>query len=374
MDGEGVDSNSLDNELPVRSRKVPESSRTAESVPRENRLGSTSSQTTGAPSQRARRDMQIPDELNLDDEAVDKLQHAMQHPPVTVKTLYELELVCILGNVNLRVDVNFDHDLHFMPVKGRRGDEKREQAQTYWAALALELQIYIFTARQVISTTRPKPKVFWQRLPQMFEDLKELLLTLIPDVEADRINQTLDVPLLMQQVEKGVLDIGRLARWLANLVKNHCAPMRDAWADEMVKMVEDGLAMHDTTQIVAGLEKLFGILEAMKLVSNRISSTSSLLTLWPGCGEPSNPDFQIVFDRGYCQIPAKPLPQEDSRRETGPHGLAKMARGSTTTALHMQREYHSRRSAASVCISCSWCYLGTHGRGRVVQNPHCLSL
>ncbi|KKY23887.1 putative camp-mediated signaling protein [Phaeomoniella chlamydospora] len=210
-------------------------------------------------------DMHIPEELGLTDQDVNLLQTSQMHPPVTIKTLQELDLMSIMSNVNLRVDINYDHDLHFMPVKGKRGDQKRKEAQWYWAALALELQIYSFTARQPGPIAEQQLKMFEQRLPHLVADLKALLLTLIPDVEAESINQTLDVPLLMQQVENGVLNIAKLATWLGNLLKSHCAPMRDAWADDMVRRIELGLAMDDATCIVAGLEKLFSILEAMKL-------------------------------------------------------------------------------------------------------------
>lgn len=270
---DSMDSNSplADNEPRGRSRKLPGASRSGEQVAPDDKKSCSAAGTASRLSDQTRRDMRIPDELGLSDEDVHLLQHATQQPPVTAKTLYELDLVCIMGNVNLRVDINFDHDLHFMPVKGKRGDQKKREAQMYWAALALELKIYTYTAQRPSSISQSATKLFWQRLPQMFEALKELLLTLIPEIESESIKHTLDVPLLMQQVEKGVLDIARLARWLANLLKNHCAPMRDTWAEDMVRKIEDGLSRQDTMAIVAGLEKLFSILEAMKLVSGTIS-------------------------------------------------------------------------------------------------------
>ena len=265
MDREALDS-LADNDNRICSRKLPEGSRSASQIPRENKiLGFRASVPTHIDNRLCQK-MQVPNGFNISEREIALLQRAMDRPPVTKQTLAELDLPCIMSNINLRVDVNFDHDLHFMPVKGKKGDQKRREARQYWAALALELRMYGFAARQSAATTRPSLQLGRLRLPQMFLDLKDLLLTLIPEVEAEMIEQVLDISLLMQQIERGVFDIAKSARWLAGLLKNHCAPMRDAWADEMVKMVEHGFQHDDTISIVSGLEKLFSILEAMKLV------------------------------------------------------------------------------------------------------------
>ena len=60
------------------------------------------------------------------DDVLHMLRDAPCRPPVTTETLKELDLHYIQNNINLRVDVHFDHDLHFMPISGRRGQEKRE--------------------------------------------------------------------------------------------------------------------------------------------------------------------------------------------------------------------------------------------------------
>jgi hypothetical protein len=74
--------------------------------------------------------------------------------------------------------------------------------------------------------------------------------------------------MLMQAIERGVCDLGRLAEWMAQLLKEHCAPMRDVLVDEMVTCTRLGEADRNLEKIVEGLRKLFGILEAMKLVSH----------------------------------------------------------------------------------------------------------
>ena len=199
----------------------------------------------------------------------ESLQTATTLPPVTRSTLSELDLNWIMHNVSLRVDVNYDHDLHFMPIQGPSGEQKRQDAKKYWLALAMEFRIYQHNLTDCDSCRYMEERVavtFKRRLPIMFETLRELLETLVPDRDHPKIVENLDTALLMQQVEKGVLDIVRLSQWIADLLKSHCAPMRDESADEMASKIEEGCTKYDMELIVDGLEKLFSFLEAMKLV------------------------------------------------------------------------------------------------------------
>lgn len=71
----------------------------------------------------------------------------------------------------------------------------------------------------------------------------------------------------MQKFREGVADFEKLALWLSQLLKCHCAPMRDNWVDEMATQLSNGDRIGDTIQLVAGMQNLLGVLEAMKLVS-----------------------------------------------------------------------------------------------------------
>ncbi len=198
------------------------------------------------------------------------LLYAAPHPPVTAAALAVLDIDCILHNINLRSDINFHPDLHFMPVNGKCAEQKRKEAQEYWLALAAELQIHFHTRMDCPSSHHHERVCghddFSPRLGQMLTDLKELLETLVPDKDHVSIKENLDVAFLMQQVEHGVLDVSRFARWLSSLLKSHCAPMRDAWADSMIQQIDEGVQESDMILLVKGLEKLFSVLEAMKLV------------------------------------------------------------------------------------------------------------
>ncbi|KAK7902891.1 Protein SOSEKI 1 [Exophiala xenobiotica] len=204
---------------------------------------------------------------------VDALLHATLMPPVTKETLEELDLMWIQSNINLRVDINYDHDLHFMPVSGHKGEQKRQEAKKYWLSLEAELRIVyqhnLQASCSCCQEARPSSPVelqyFTPRLRQMFLTLKELLAILIPDRHQDEIVQYLDISLLLQEVTHGLLDVVRLARWLCVLLTTHCAPMRDDSAQEMAEQIREGAERGDLHALVTGIEKLFAFLEAMKL-------------------------------------------------------------------------------------------------------------
>lgn len=217
--------------------------------------------------------MTVPAALNLSAREYRILRSAGKNPPVTKRTLSELDLPRIVSNINLRMDANFDRDLHFKPdLGGEKGQQKRREAMQYWEALALEISIYAFCALQQdhggCTDQNSKEASFYPRLPGMLQSLQDILKTLVSERDHESIVQNLDVPLMMQQIRKGVLDLVALTHWLAALLKTHCAPMRDEWADRVVEQVTLGCANQDFRQIVSGLQTLFATLEAMKLVCN----------------------------------------------------------------------------------------------------------
>ena len=212
--------------------------------------------------------MRIPRCLPISSSDYDSLKNATSTPPVTRETLNELDLHSIMHNVSLRIDVNYDHDLHFMPVTGEKADEKKNKGREYWIALATELRIYLHNVvrcRECSSGSQNRQSQFSPRLPAMFETLRLLLEALVPDRDHPQVAENLDVDFLMQQVRHGVFDAARMSKWLANLLTCHCAPMRDAWAHQMAAAIEKGANDASMLTLVAGLEKLFSFLEAMKL-------------------------------------------------------------------------------------------------------------
>ncbi|KAK8244017.1 T-complex protein 11-domain-containing protein [Phyllosticta capitalensis] len=197
---------------------------------------------------------------------------ASLYPPITKHSLSELDIGAIINNPKLRHDVNFDRELHFRPnFDGSKGKFKLKTAEEYWGALAAELDLYTFLFHSTSHSTREDVswartvKIAQRRIPHMFDALREIIKSLVPEQDQSRVDEQLDTKMLMQQIEKGVCDLVSLAKWLSHLLKAHCAPVRDEWVDKMVEQIDLGSRVGSGRSLVNGLRELLGILEAMKL-------------------------------------------------------------------------------------------------------------
>ena len=195
-------------------------------------------------------------------------------PPITPDSLAELDMLRIVHNPKLRHDVNFDRELHFRPnLDGDRGKKKIKSADDYWKALEAELYMLDLAQRALLQPDGVTDPAYWvsvmresrKRLPSVFQVVREILKTLVPDQDQAKIEDRLDVDLLIQQIDKGVCDLVELANWLGKVLKNHCAPMRDGLVDKMRKSITRGAQQADPKVMVDGLKKLLNLLEAMKL-------------------------------------------------------------------------------------------------------------
>jgi hypothetical protein len=181
---------------------------------------------------------------------------------VTKGTLSELDVHKIVNNPKLRHDINFDPDLHFRPnLDGEKGRKKTQRANEFWETMRTQLCEYLSDS-----------ELFEQRLgdddwclPATLNAIRGILETLVPVRDRSSVEETFNVELLMQQFGKGVADLVKLATWLCKLLKSHCAPMRDRWVDEMVGQLSKGDKDRDVFSLVAGMQNLMGVLEAMKL-------------------------------------------------------------------------------------------------------------
>lgn len=185
-------------------------------------------------------------------------------PPVTKNTLSELDVNKIVNNPKLRHDINFDPELHFRPnIDGEKGKRKSEKAKTFWTTMKSQLQLFLTQREQFekeIGTSE------WA-LPATLRAIREILETLVPQSDRSSVEETFNIDLLMQQFGNGVADMTKLSSWLSQLLKSHCAPMRDEWVDTMVNQFSTGDREGDVAMIADGMKSLLGILEAMKLVS-----------------------------------------------------------------------------------------------------------
>ncbi|PSN68856.1 hypothetical protein BS50DRAFT_464708, partial [Corynespora cassiicola Philippines] len=219
-------------------------------------------------------------------ELAEAFRDAWEFPPITRQSLGELDIQSIIINSKLRHDINFDRDLSFRPnLDGLKGQEKKRSMTKYYRALVAELELYarLFQGSPALKTENVQWSKIVQhaqrRIPKMFETIKEILKSLVPERDHSRIDEHLDVPMLMQEIERGVCDLVRLAEWMSHLLKEHCAPMRDWQVDEMVLHTRSGVFNNSSEDIVKGLSDLLGILEAMKLdvANHQIRNLKTLL-------------------------------------------------------------------------------------------------
>ncbi|KAE9377822.1 T-complex 11 [Stipitochalara longipes BDJ] len=210
-----------------------------------------------------------PRNQNLSSTSVDKSTRSStrEHspavePPVTKTTLSELDVNKIVNNPKLRHDINFDPDLHFRPnLDGEKGRRKTQRANDFWTTMRAQLTSYMTNREQFEKEVGDGE---WC-LPATLKAIRGILETLVPQRDRASVEETFNVDLLMQQFRKGVADLEKLALWLSQLLKCHCAPMRDNWVDEMVTQLSKGDRNGDVQLLVAGMQNLLGVLEAMKL-------------------------------------------------------------------------------------------------------------
>ena len=184
-------------------------------------------------------------------------------PPVTRSTLSELDVSKIIHNPKLRHDINFDPELHFRPnLDGEKGRKKQERANQFWKTLKEELIEFIMDR---LSFERKHGERNDWTLPALLKAVKEIIQTLVPQRDRQFLDEGLNVELLMQQFNKGIADLEKLASWLSRVLKSHCAPMRDDWVDTMYTQLSNGNRNGDLDELVTGMRSLLSVLEAMKL-------------------------------------------------------------------------------------------------------------
>ncbi|SPO05673.1 related to SOK1 protein [Cephalotrichum gorgonifer] len=184
-------------------------------------------------------------------------------PPVTKATLSELDVTKIIHNPKLRHDINFDPDLHFRPnLEGEKGRKKQDRANQFWHMLREQLTDFVVD-RDTFHAKHGHGDDWC--LPSLLKAVKDIIQTLVPQRDRVYLEEGLNVGLLMQQFNRGVADLEKLASWLSHVLKSHCAPMRDEWVDEMYNELSGGNKNNDMGELVKGMRSLLSVLEAMKL-------------------------------------------------------------------------------------------------------------
>ncbi|KAJ3029215.1 hypothetical protein HDV00_009698 [Rhizophlyctis rosea] len=166
-------------------------------------------------------------------------------PNITRFTLRELDLSEILSSAQLRHDLYFDPDLKFkLNNDGEAWEVKMLKTNTYWDTLAHEVEVLNET---------------W-RIPLLVHEIKGCLRELLPYEEGkvEEVERGIDVELVKQEVEHGVLDVVALVEYVGGVMKATCAPVRDGMVDAMCEEARQG-------RVVRSLRTCFTVLELMRL-------------------------------------------------------------------------------------------------------------
>lgn len=175
-------------------------------------------------------------------------------PPISQHTLRELELSEIFKNAQLRHDIVHDPNLQFRPnTDGERGAKKRSESDRYWRTIARELN-------RVQSMS--KAELLHSRLSVMFQEMKSILLSLVPSSEKAQVEASFDHVLFMQTLSHDLFSPAAFARYMSSLMKRHCAPMRDDAIDQTVTRIEFATS---PAHFAEALKSTFDVLEMMKL-------------------------------------------------------------------------------------------------------------
>ncbi|PIL22542.1 hypothetical protein GSI_15231 [Ganoderma sinense ZZ0214-1] len=238
-------------------------------------------------------------------------------PPINRETLKELDLEAILRNPQLRHDLLFDSGLQFRPTSSRR---KRDLADNYWLAIVRELECGCtcttldtsgrLTERRcacsVLSMPIDRPLIAFSqgsgsmmtvrtpsRIRPLLSELLEVLVSIIqpPQPPTTRppellfppppqhpqfqqnvahvalLRQLLDPDLIQQEIDHGLFDPSGVFQAIGDIIRCHCAPMRDAAVDQMVELARSCAPGGSGTKLdaVRAIRMCFEIMELMKL-------------------------------------------------------------------------------------------------------------
>ncbi|KAG8926516.1 hypothetical protein FRC01_008750 [Tulasnella sp. 417] len=122
---------------------------------------------------------------------------------------------------------------------------------------------------------------------------------------SDPLLAAFDPSLIQQEIEHGVFDYRSVFRWLGEIMKTHCAPMRDAMVEAMVRMgttedVEDGVPRE--RRPVKALRMCFEILEVMKLDIANHQLQALRPYLLETCPDFELKTFQERFEKGLSGL------------------------------------------------------------------------
>ncbi|KAL6714869.1 Protein SOSEKI 1 [Lecanora helva] len=269
-------------------------------------------------------------------------QPAAIEPPITTSSLSQLDLEQLCNNLLLRHDLNFDPNIQYKPTTdGEIGNSRLAEASRYWRGMRSELmrwftdQDYLPTCNSArkSSTTVHRPLHLQKRhypaklirLPKMFETMRQILRSLVPQEEWSMIDSRLDVDLLVQEMEYKAVDFADLSVWLRNLLRRYCSPERHDSINIMSSTILAGVYNKDVGTISSGLMQVFGILEVVKLDCANHNIRSLRFAMIDSTVEFEQKDFLDRISHGWDVTPARTWftrQRREPRRNSGLHTLA----------------------------------------------------
>lgn len=215
------------------------------------------------------------------------LVEAPRHPPITAQLLHTHDLVNLLGNVQLRIDMNFVAGIHLRPVF-RDGEGRCRQLESglYWKSISIEIARYSnLVAHRGICARRAGMAMLhhdWlqPRLPSLLTALREILMMLTSDQRNECIAQVLDVSLIMQEIHNGAVDIGSLAASIGSIMKQEQNLLCGESMDIMIAKLRRVSLSCEADGIVEGLKMMFDLLEQLKLVRRLAPIPSQVLIMF----------------------------------------------------------------------------------------------
>ena len=216
-------------------------------------------------------------------------------PPINRYTLRDLNYEKIINNIQIRHDILFEPQLEFIANNGENHNrKKKERYSKYWNALSKDIDGMIGLQK---SKTRPRsPSGIFSsvdtllgvkykydsgeerksiqpvsrledleqapfiRIPIAINEIKEIILELIPYSRASQteLTQNIDIELIVQQIEYRAFDFNALMKYIASVLKTHCAPARDSAVNQILVHCENG-------EFLKVMQACFEVLESMKL-------------------------------------------------------------------------------------------------------------
>lgn len=122
-----------------------------------------------------------------------------------------LDVDKLFDNFKLRHDINYDPELRLQPTwYGEKGRKRQEKANQFWNTFLAQLHLFV-TDRPAFLAQFPDEKNWG--LPQLLRSVQEILQTLVSHRDREFLDEGLNVDLLMQQFNKEIADLEKLAGW-----------------------------------------------------------------------------------------------------------------------------------------------------------------